>query len=47
MATGGSIFVMMGEGGETATSTNINFLLEEFGISVNSGQYLRFSFILL
>lgn len=28
---------MMSEGGETAADTNINFLLEEFGIVCNSG----------
>jgi hypothetical protein len=34
---GGSIFYMMGEGGETSTGTNFNYLLEEYGISVNAG----------
>ena len=33
------MFVMMGEGGE-GSLTNINFLLEEYGISVNTGSLL-------
>lgn len=38
---GGSILVMMAEGGEKTYPTNINFLLEEFGIMVNSGKYYK------
>ena len=34
---GGSILVMLGEGGEKRFGTNINFLLEEYGIMVNNG----------
>ena len=34
---GGSVFVMASEGGETKVDTNVNFLLEEYGIMVNSG----------
>lgn len=34
---GGNVIVMMGEGGENSLKTNINFLLEDFGIMVNSG----------
>lgn len=29
--------VMMGEGGETKYKTNVNFLLEEYGVFVNNG----------
>ncbi len=29
---------MLGEGGEMKYDTNINFLLEEFGIMVNNGE---------
>lgn len=29
---------MLGEGGEMKYDTNINFLLEEFGIMVNNGK---------
>ena len=32
--------VMLGEGGETKLGTNVNFLLEEFGIALNSGIYM-------
>ena len=39
MENGGSVLVMVGEGGETKFDTNINFLLEEFGIMVNNGKF--------
>jgi hypothetical protein len=29
---------MTGEGGESAYASNFNYLLEEYGMSVNSGQ---------
>ena len=32
------MFAMMGEGGETRFETNINFLLEDYGIMVNNGK---------
>lgn len=35
---GGSLLVMMGEGGETKYDTNINYLLEQFGVNINSGR---------
>lgn len=35
---GGNVLAMLGEGGEVKYDTNINFLLEEFGIMVNSGE---------
>lgn len=31
--------VLMTEGGELKQNTNINFLLEEFGIMVNNGEW--------
>ena len=34
---GGSLLVLMSEGGETKSNTNLNFLLEEYGIMVNNG----------
>ncbi len=37
--SGGGLLVMLGEGGETKYETNINFLLEEFGIMINSGEW--------
>ncbi|CAI8043421.1 Intraflagellar transport protein 52 homolog [Geodia barretti] len=38
---GGSVVVMLGEGGETKLGTNVNFLLEEFGIALNSDSVTR------
>ncbi|XP_077386807.1 intraflagellar transport protein 52 homolog isoform X1 [Festucalex cinctus] len=38
---GGNILVMLGEGGEKKFDTNINFLLEEFGIVVNNDAVFR------
>ncbi|XP_050540937.1 intraflagellar transport protein 52 homolog isoform X2 [Daktulosphaira vitifoliae] len=38
---GGSILVMLSEGGEKELHTNINYLLEEYGIMVNSDYVLR------
>lgn len=35
--SGGSLLVLMTEGGEKTLQTNINFLLEEYGIMVNTG----------
>lgn len=39
--SGGSILVLLGEGGEKSFNTNINFMLEEFGIMVNSDCVVR------
>ncbi|XP_041358031.1 intraflagellar transport protein 52 homolog isoform X2 [Gigantopelta aegis] len=39
--SGGSVMVLIGEGGETRFNTNINFLLEEFGVFVNSDAVVR------
>ncbi|XP_033645180.1 intraflagellar transport protein 52 homolog isoform X1 [Asterias rubens] len=41
---GGSVLVMMGEGGESKFDTNINFLLEEYGIMVNNDSVVRTSY---
>ncbi|XP_047659814.1 intraflagellar transport protein 52 homolog isoform X4 [Tachysurus fulvidraco] len=38
---GGNVLAMLGEGGEVKNDTNINFLLEEFGIMVNSDAVVR------
>lgn len=38
---GGNVFVMLGEGGEVKYDTNVNFLLEDFGIGVNSDAVVR------
>ncbi|XP_061688567.1 intraflagellar transport protein 52 homolog isoform X2 [Syngnathoides biaculeatus] len=37
----GTVLVMLGEGGEKKFDTNINFLLEEFGIMVNNDAVFR------
>uniref|UniRef100_A0A672YWY7 Intraflagellar transport 52 homolog (Chlamydomonas) n=1 Tax=Sphaeramia orbicularis TaxID=375764 RepID=A0A672YWY7_9TELE len=38
---GGNMLVMLGEGGEMKYDTNINFLLEEYGIMVNNDAVVR------
>lgn len=38
---GGRLLVLLGEGGEQKNNTNINFLLEQFSISVNSDCCVR------
>uniref|UniRef100_A0AAR2LRC6 ABC-type uncharacterized transport system domain-containing protein n=1 Tax=Pygocentrus nattereri TaxID=42514 RepID=A0AAR2LRC6_PYGNA len=38
---GGNVLAMLGEGGEVSYDTNINFLLEEFGIMINSDTVVR------
>lgn len=42
--SGRSVFILMNEGGETKLNTNINYLLEQFGISVNPDSVVRTSF---
>lgn len=42
MDKGKSIIYMAGEGGESAFATNFNYLLEEYGMSVNPGLILLF-----
>ncbi len=39
--SGKSVFILMGEGGESKINTNINYLIEQFGICVNSDSVLR------
>eukprot|EP00929_Paragymnodinium_shiwhaense_P019970 TRINITY_DN1344_c0_g1_i1.p1 TRINITY_DN1344_c0_g1~~TRINITY_DN1344_c0_g1_i1.p1 ORF type:complete len:447 (-),score=117.72 TRINITY_DN1344_c0_g1_i1:177-1517(-) len=41
LARGGSLLIMLGEGGEGKHNTNVNYLLEEFGISVNNDAVVR------
>mmetsp|Transcript_26390 Transcript_26390/g.60066 ORF Transcript_26390/g.60066 Transcript_26390/m.60066 type:complete len:455 (+) Transcript_26390:74-1438(+) len=38
---GGSILILLGEGGEGKHNTNVNYLLEEFGISFNNDAVVR------
>lgn len=37
--SGGNILILVGEGGEKNFQTNVNFLLEEYGIMINTGKY--------
>uniref|UniRef100_A0A671R108 Uncharacterized protein n=1 Tax=Sinocyclocheilus anshuiensis TaxID=1608454 RepID=A0A671R108_9TELE len=39
--SGGGLLVMLGEGGEMKYDTNINFLLEEFGVMFNNDAVIR------
>merc|ERR1712014_285487 len=41
LSSGGSVFILLGEGGEAKFNTNVNYLLEEFGISVNNDAVVR------
>jgi intraflagellar transport protein 52 len=41
---GGNVMVMLGEGGETELGTNVNFLLEEFGIALNNDSVTRMAY---
>eukprot|EP00117_Sycon_ciliatum_P009632 scpid44524/ scgid11845/ Intraflagellar transport protein 52 homolog; Protein NGD5 len=41
IGAGGSVLIMLGEGGEQTSGTNINFLLEECGININSDEVIR------
>merc|ERR1719428_2663367 len=41
IAAGGCVLFMLGEGGEGKYNTNINYLLEEFGIMVNNDAVVR------
>jgi intraflagellar transport protein 52 len=40
-AAGGSILICLGEGGESKHNTNINYLLEDFGIMINPDAVVR------
>lgn len=41
ISAGGCVLFMLGEGGEGKSNTNINYLLEEFGIMVNNDAVVR------
>ncbi|XP_054169236.1 intraflagellar transport protein 52 homolog [Oppia nitens] len=41
---GGKLWLMLGEGGERKASTNVNFLLEEYGIAINNDCVVRTAF---
>lgn len=36
---GGKLMILMGEGGEQEFDTNVNFLLEDYGMSINNGSF--------
>ncbi|KAI8467807.1 MAG: hypothetical protein J3K34DRAFT_460202 [Monoraphidium minutum] len=40
---GGGLLVLLGEGGEAGAGTNLNFVLEQFGIAANADAVLRTS----
>lgn len=42
--SGGSILLMIGEGGESKFETNFNFFLENYGIVVNTDAVVRSSY---
>lgn len=42
--TGGKILILLNEGGEAKMNTNLNYLLEQFGISMNNDCVVRTSF---
>lgn len=44
LTKGGSIFVMSDDGGEGNMKTNLNFLLEDYGVMVNSDAVVRTNF---
>jgi intraflagellar transport protein 52 len=44
ISSGRSVFILMNEGGESKLGTNINYLLEQFGISVNADSVVRTSY---
>jgi intraflagellar transport protein 52 len=41
---GGSVLILLGEGGESKSNTNINYILEQFGMNVNSDSLIRTNF---
>jgi intraflagellar transport protein 52 len=44
VSSGGSVLVLLPEGGETKSDTNLNYFLEEYGISVNTDSVCRASY---
>lgn len=41
IASGGSLLVLLSEGGEKAAGTNINLLIQDYGISINSDSVIQ------
>jgi intraflagellar transport protein 52 len=44
MQSGGNVLVLMAEGGEIRSETNLNYFLEEYGVAVNNDCVVRSSF---
>lgn len=44
LVSGGRIMILAGDGGEAAMGSNINYFLEEFGMSVNNDSVTRSAF---
>ncbi|CUT99008.1 intraflagellar transport protein 52 [Echinococcus multilocularis] len=44
LSKGGSVLVLLGENGESKYPTNINYLLEQYGISINNDSVVRTSY---
>jgi intraflagellar transport protein 52 len=44
MDGGGSVIILLGEGGESKYPTNVNYLLEEYGIMINNDAVVRTAF---
>lgn len=34
------MMILLGEGGEAEFNTNLNFLLEDYGMSINNGMFI-------
>lgn len=45
ITTGGSVLLMVGEGGEGKWGTNVNYFLEDFGIWINDDAVVRSSYL--
>ncbi|KAJ6217546.1 hypothetical protein RDWZM_008703 [Blomia tropicalis] len=41
---GGKVLILLEEGGERKSSSNVNYFMEEFGISINNDKVIRTSF---
>lgn len=41
ISNGGKLMILLGEGGEMNFNTNINFLLEDYGMNINSDSVIR------
>jgi intraflagellar transport protein 52 len=44
LQSGGKILVLLAEGGEVKSDTNLNYFLEEYGVSVNNHSVVRSKF---